>query len=336
MTGRRKTPSPYPPRVYLKHGALRYVDPAGKWHTLKRGAEWDKAAATEYAKHLIEKPPRGTFAALAADYRESPAWDDLAPRTQADAKEEIRRLNLFFGRMDPAKILPEHVGTYKQERGKTARVRCNRELSRLRAILAYGLESGWVKFNAAQGIKPWKERPRKRLVSDEERAAFRDFAHQHGEGSRVCLAAMWLAYLTTQRRASVLAIRMDDLTDEGIRFEALKGGNQVLVRWTDQLRAAVDYAKAVRPVRRLSKYLLCNRKGKPYTDSGIKAMWNRLQVAWQRAGHERFTFHDSRAMGISKLKEQGRQAREISGHRNESTAERIYDRRRVRSGDAVE
>lgn len=347
MTGKRRSASPYPPRVHPSHGALYYVY-NNRWQLLVRGLEWNKQAAEAYAKAHGDTPMRGTFAELARDYLDE-IGPDMAPRTRLDADAEIANLNKFFGRQAPHTIKPEHVGLYKRGRGKKARVRCNRELSRLRGVLAFGLELGWVRFNAAAGIKPWKERPRDRLISDEEYAAFRAFALAGGEGDRVCFACAELAYLTTQRRASVLAIALTDITADGVWFEPKKGGKRVLVRWTDRLRAAVEAARTIRTTRltitahdalikvtRLSAWLLCTRRGKPYTDSGIKGMWNRLQVRWQAAGHERFHFHDTRARGISKLKEQGRQAREISGHKNEGTAERVYDRRKTSSGDAVE
>jgi hypothetical protein len=43
-------------------------------------------------------------------------------------------------------------------------------------------------------------------------------------------------------------------------------------------------------------------------------MWNRLQVQWKDAGNERFWFHDLRAKAITDMKEQGRDAKEVSGH----------------------
>jgi len=42
--------------------------------------------------------------------------------------------------------------------------------------------------------------------------------------------------------------------------------------------------------------------GTPYTDSGNKSIWNRPQVAWKAQGHQRFTFYDTRAKAISKLR----------------------------------
>ncbi|MBI2312094.1 MAG: hypothetical protein HYU77_06310 [Betaproteobacteria bacterium] len=73
-----------------------------------------------------------------------------------------------------------------------------------------------------------------------------------------------------------------------------------------------------------------------HTEQGFKTLWNRLQQAWAKAGHARFTFHDLLARATSKLKTQGRQAQEITGHRTEAPAERVYDRRKIRSGKAVE
>ena len=83
-------------------------------------------------------------------------------------------------------------------------------------------------------------------------------------------------------------------------------------------------------------YLICNRQGQRYTDSGFKSMWNRLQVAWHEAGGTRFHYHDLRARSVGKLKADGRQAKDITGHTTEATAERIYDRRTARRGKAVE
>jgi integrase len=87
-----------------------------------------------------------------------------------------------------------------------------------------------------------------------------------------------------------------------------------------------------------SIYLITPERGDGarYTEQGFKANWNKLQIAWEKAGGERFHFHDLRAAGISRLKQQGRLASELSGHRAEKTADTVYDRRRVRRAPAVE
>ena len=56
---------------------------------------------------------------------------------------------------------------------------------------------------------------------------------------------------------------------------------------------------------------------------------------WKYAGNERFWFHDLRAKAITDMKEQGRDAKEVSGHKTDAMVNRVYDRRRVRRGPAV-
>jgi integrase len=146
-----------------------------------------------------------------------------------------------------------------------------------------------------------------------------------------------LTYLTGQRRQDILALRVSEIREDGIHVAQLKSGGKVkvVIEWTDALRAAVIEARAIeRPVA--SMYLICNQQGQRYTDSGFKSLWNRLQVAWHKAGGARFHYHDLRARSVGKLKADGRQARDITGHTTAATAERIYDRRTAKRGKAVE
>ena len=81
----------------------------------------------------------------------------------------------------------------------------------------------------------------------------------------LCVTAE-VAYLTGQRREDVLGLPLRNVRDDGILFEQKKsnGEMRVLVEWTEALRAAVAKAKALpRPVSGL--YLICNRRGQPYT-----------------------------------------------------------------------
>ncbi len=59
--------------------------------------------------------------------------------------------------------------------------------------------------------------------------------------------------------------------------------------------------------------------------------------AWAAARNPRFTFHDAgRAQGITKLREDGRVASEVSGHMQEKTVNKVYDRRTFRKAKTVE
>ena len=121
---------------------------------------------------------------------------------------------------------------------------------------------------------------------------------------------------------------------ENDRRIALDEVARTLVTWTPELRRVVNECLAL-PRRITGIYVFCNREGQPYTAAGFKALWNRLQIAWEKGGNERFHFHDLRAKAVTDVIEQGRKASELTGHRDEQTPAKIYDRRATRKSPAV-
>lgn len=92
----------------------------------------------------------------------------------------------------------------------------------------------------------------------------------------------------------------------------------------------VTRAKALkRPIRGL--YLFCTRQGKPYSDTGFKAMWNRVQVKWAESGGQRFTFHDIRAKALTDAKRLGLDALVISRTRFISNDRALYKTKRLQT-----
>ena len=339
MAGRRRSnPLGLPARVYFQSGAYRYRDRAGKWHLL--GPHWDRAAKTNYVEASSEHPVLGTMAEL-INRTLAKYGPEKSPRSRADNEAEAANLKGFFGRMQPQAVTPVHVAQYRDARcdkkGNKAPVRANRELSLLSTVFSYGLELGWCTTNPCRGVRRNRERPRTRNVEQAEYDEFLAFARAKGPTAKMLAATAVLTYLTSQRRQDILALRMSEIREDGIHVTQLKSGGKVtvVIEWTEALRTAVAEARAIeRPVA--SMYLICNRLGQRYTDSGFKAMWNRLQLAWQEAGGTRFHYHDLRARSVGKLKADGRQAKDITGHTTEATAERIYDRRTAKRGKAVE
>jgi hypothetical protein len=89
--------------------------------------------------------------------------------------------------------------------------------------------------------------------------------------------------------------------------------------------------------RLTSPWLFCTGTGEAYTDKGFQSIWQRLTARYLKATGERIRWHDgTRSRGTSRLKEDGRQARDVTGHTTEAVAERIYDRRKVVRAKAVE
>lgn len=92
------------------------------------------------------------------------------------------------------------------------------------------------------------------------------------------------------------------------------------------LREVVSRAHQLkRPIRGL--YLFCTRQGQPYSDTGFKAMWNRVQIKWAVQGGQRFTFHDIRAKALTDAKRLGMDAQSLAGHATAAMTEHYIKQR---------
>jgi len=90
---------------------------------------------------------------------------------------------------------------------------------------------------------------------------------------------MELTAINGMRQGDILSIKLKDITDEGLAVEQNKGGIKQLFVWTASLKKAIKRAAKLRDVKSLT-YLICTRKGPPYSSSGFKSMWQRLQRKW--------------------------------------------------------
>ena len=51
-------------------------------------------------------------------------------------------------------------------------------------------------------------------------------------------------------------------------------------------------------------------------------MWGRVMAAWGELGNECFHFHDLRTKAITTMAKDGRQARDLSGHKTDAMVTR--------------
>lgn len=335
MTGKRQKPGVHTPRLYVYNGQRRDT-----YYTITRDNQRINLGheVVEAKRKLLDieagRPVAGTIAELIARYmlEVSPK---KAPATHKDEQTSAPRLSAVFGKMRPADLRPMHVAKYLDLRGQEAPVRANREKSLLSHIYTKAMRWGIVDNNPCRGVERNTETPRDRLVTDTELAAFRTFANAAGNTGTMMAAVAWLAYLTAQRRGDLLKIRLDHITDEGIFVIQGKGKVRILIEWTPALREAVSVLRALpRDVRSL--FLIANHRGQAYTDSGFKGMWGKLMVEWMAKDNENFHFHDLRAKAVTKMVEQGRKARDLSGHKTDAMIDSTYDRRAYKKARAVE
>lgn len=357
MAGRRKETFPgWMPGLYRKVGAKRTL-----YYTLAPGyvgLGHDITAARRKLLELQEKPAeRGTIAELLADFMAHRRAKSAAlvkqgkqakpsVRTLEDNEKEAANLNKVFGHMFVADLEMHHAWRYIHEYRRC--VRANREISLLSGALTYAANRGDIKANPLAGLEKFEETPRDRLVADNELTSFCVFAKANRHhaanstkaksvaGRRIALAAR-LSYLTAKAEGQVIAVLRSDIEKEGIVFDRRKGGHPVLVQWTPKLRLVVNKLMALEPKLDIGP-LVCTESGDSYTEDGFRSTWGRIMDAWVAAkeGRQRFTFHDLRAKAVTKMKEDGRVASELTGHTSEAMPNKVYDRRRIRRALAVE
>ncbi|WP_047535390.1 tyrosine-type recombinase/integrase [Methylotenera sp. N17] len=324
MGRRRKANFNLPPRMYLKHGAYYYVSRDNKWLRLSDDkaiafSKWAEIEGEIPRESGSEKPITGSMAALIDKY-----MIEIAPKkakaTYTGNVMEAKNLREVFGKMLILEVRPTHIAKYLDIRGLKAPIRANREISLLSHMFSYAMRWGQVDRNPCLGVAKHTEKGRDRYITDQEFEGVKEIA------SELIAIVMDFAYITAMRKGDILKLRLDQITDEGIWVKQSKTGAKQLYEWTNGLTEVIARAKALkRPIRGL--YLFCNRQGQPYTDSGFKAMWQRIQIKWSRSGGQRFTFHDIRAKALTDAKRMGLDAQSLAGHSSFAMTEHYIKQR---------
>lgn len=290
--------------MQVKHGAYYFVR-AGKWTRLH---EDYGPALTRYAELVGEKPTVTTIAEAINHYIQSEA-NRLAASTIEGYRRSAMNLCPVFGHMSLEDLRPADVYRYLTERGD---VQANRDRALLSVAYTHARRIG-----AFSGDDPAKglnyrntETPRARYVTDAEF----DAALAAASPKLACITRF--LFLTGMRQGNALQVRMDDITDDGIRYWNSKGKKWKLVGWSDELRACVEDAR--RLWRRFGREWLFESRprGKhskrgvgPYTPSGLRALW---RVARTKAGLADVTLHDMRRKAGSDVDEG--HATDLLGH----------------------
>jgi integrase len=314
MNRPRKTHRHLPPCVHLKHGAYFYVK-RGKWRLLAHDLP---TALREYAK--LHSAPSHPIAKLIEDATPSVLRDErgnaLAASTQSQYKVALRRLADILADFTPAQITARHVLQIRESFLPHVAV-ANRVVIVLRKVLDYALMHGHVDNNAAVGIKAISQDARTRRITAAEYAAIK------ANGTPLLAVVMDLLYLTGQRVGDVLAIKRADLTTDGIEFQQEKTDARLVVAWNEDLRGAVERAKATGG-KVVGAHLLMKR-GRPVTYTMIWKQWTK---ACKAAKVEDANIHDVRAMSGTEAKAQGLDSQALLGH-TDAKQTRRYLRDRV-------
>lgn len=301
-----------PPSVYSSHGAYYYVK-AGKWVPLGKDLP---VALAEYARITAQRTAGGMGELI------DKVLAHVAPKNSKNTNNQYRQIGVklkqIFAEFNPEQVRSKHIAAVKVKYAPTP-FYANRLVSVLRLIFSFAVEWQIVESNPAVGILRHIESKRKRYLTDQEFQAIKDQAVPRLK------AIMDIQYLTGQRIGDVLRIRHSDLLESGIAFEQSKTGARLIVRWNDDLRAAVARAKGLNGnVRAFT--LFVNRKGKA---PDYKSTQIQFRTAAEKAGIPDARPNDLRAKALTDAKRQGLDPTALAGHTDAKMTERYIRAREI-------
>jgi integrase len=308
----RKAKGPYPPCFYAKHGAF-YLVRANKWTHLGTDLA---GALTEYGRRMSTPKLGGMPKAIQDFYDALPA--DLAASTKTQYRHAAEILKRKLAEFEPNQVKGKTVAGIKQSMAKTPNM-ANRVLSFLRQVFADLVENQVIDSNPCVGIERLPEAKRNRLITDAEWSAI------HAAADPRLQVIMELQFLTAQRISDVLSIRRSQLTETGIEFEQQKTGNRLVVKWTPDMRACVERAKAL-SADRPALTLLRGRYGGAPDYRSVALQWKNACTAAKVVGAR---LNDGRAMSATEADRQGKKAGAVLGHTSEGNTKRYLRGRKT-------
>ena len=333
--GRKRSKSHHlPPHMAQKGQAYYYVTNSTprKWIPLGNDLHQARLKWAELEREPIDTQDK-TFAVIAERYRRE-VLKQKAQRTQRDYREALERLVIVFGHVPIDAIAPQDVREYMNRRGDKAKVRANREKAMLSTLYNHAREWGYTTAaNPCAGVKGFKEAGRDRYVEDAEYLTVWQAA------SAPIQDAMDIAYLTGQRPADVLKMRLADIKDGAIEVQQNKTKKKLRILLDDggirtELGKVIDRIKA-RDRKVASLFLIATPAGKALNQWTLRTRFDdarndAVKVATAAGDTElaarirEFQFRDIRPKAASEM-DLGH-ASKLLGHTEHEITEKVYRR----------
>jgi integrase len=238
-------------------------------------AECAKIAALAEAKAGKEKP--GTLGLLICDYRKSPVFQDLAPRTRADYQTHFDYLRPIADTALVRFDRPLVVRVRDKAAASKGRRFGNYLKATLSVIFGWGRERGYLADNPASGIKAIRRQKgapeANRPWSDQERDAVLDAAPAH---MRPAIALMMFTGLGPK---DALTLPRNFARSGEIATRRAKTGEPVFWPMPRPLAAILDQAPS-----HAATTLCASSTGRPWTLDGFRASWRTLRIRLEKDG----------------------------------------------------
>lgn len=302
MGRRRKSNLDLPPRMHIKCGMHYYVTTSlpRKWIPLGKDLN---EARKKWAELEAGTDISDRLATLLDVWAESESFSELSANTQKMYRSVIKQLKIAFEDMTVSEIKPKHVAQWLDEH--SSKVMANTGKSVLSTVLALAVRRGMIEHNPAKDVDNLAVKRRARYLTDEEYLAIR------ANAAAPLAAAMDLSYATGARIGDILAIKLRDITDQGLMIRQEKTDKLQLFQWNPALTQAIDNAKKIPRSVRGMHYLLCTERGRKYQYAQINEWWREARAA---AKVPDVKFHDIRGKSATDAKRLGQDYQALLGH----------------------
>jgi hypothetical protein len=270
-------------------GVKRFRDRHGKWRCYHRktglpikaefgsGEFFDELARLDGLARRTAKPKPGTLGTLITEYRASPDFNSLAPRTQKDYQRVLDYLKPIADtpllRFDRRLVV--RIRDKASDRGRRF---ANYVKAVLSILFSWGVERGYLDTNPAEGVRNIR-RPKgapeaNRAWADVERHAVLDAAPPQ---MKPAISLMMFAGLGPK---DALSLPHTFYKDGEIATRRSKTGEPVFWPAPAPLREALALAPPHNAIT-----LCANSDGRPWTLDGFRASWRTLRLRLEKAGH---------------------------------------------------
>lgn len=255
-----------------------------------------------------------SWAALMVDYRKSDRWTSLKTRTRQDYDKVMDYLREKIGNRDVKALTRADV--IEAQKANSHRTRFANYIPQMLVILCeHAIDLGWIQNNPAKGVRALKtpvERQRHHLP-------WPDWAVEkfRTEASELCCLIFEIGVGSVQRPGDWVGFRWGDYDGDSLSLRQNKTDKPLVLPCTDQLRAALDRAKAALGVVPIAaRPILIKRDGNPIS---YRYMADLMLKERKRLELEAYDLHALRYRGIKELAWAGCDDDEIAAYSGHAT-----------------
>ena len=246
-----------------------------------------------------------------------------APRTQVDNRGALRFLRAVFDSAPIDAITPQFIAQYRDKRSQAAPVRANREIALFSHVWNMAREWGFTaKENPVKGVRKNREKPRDYYADDQVWNAV------YASACQELRDAMDLNYLTGQRPADVLKMKISDIKDGALEVVQNKTKKRLKITIADsQLSTVIDRIKSRKVT---TMFLVATAEGRPLNAGTLRLRFDAARLAARELHPElddrikAFQFRDIRPKAASEMTLD--HASKLLGHSEQEITEKVYRR----------